>query len=87
MDLAVHLGPIMLLPMTEYDSGRRGVESMEGNYEVSGGACTALGFCGKLRSPERLRLKFYGSEVRRCLACRWGSLGNSGAPRDSGSGL
>ena len=37
MDLSVHLGPIMLLPVTEYDNGSRGGEGMEENCEVYGG--------------------------------------------------
>ena len=70
MDLSVHLGPIMLLPVTGYNGGKGG-EGMEENREVYGS--TEYG-----DDSNHLILPKGGGGMRsrECLSLRWSSPEN-----------
>ena len=58
-----------------------------GIIEVSGGVCTVLGFCGKLRSLRSSGSSFMAVKYGGVPAWRWDFSGNFAALRDFDSGL
>ena len=70
MDLSVHLGPIMLLPVTGYNGGKAG-EGMEENREVYGST-----EYGDDSNHLILPKSGGGMRSRECLSLRWSSPEN-----------